>query len=207
VHTYEIWNEPNVFASWRPVPVAADYASLVRATYPEIKSVDKRAIVVAGGLSPASSDNGDVSPIDFVTGLYSSGGGRYFDALAFHPYCFPAEPSADSADNAWHLLASGETSIRSIMKASGDNGKQVWLTEFGAPTQGPSVNRLVGEGAQARAVTKALGMRNGLSWAGPIFIYSYKDSGTSASSVEDHFGLVRSDGSHKPAYDAVMRLH
>jgi hypothetical protein len=44
------------------------------------------------------------------------------------------------------------------------------------------------------------------SWAGPMFFYSYKDLGTDPSTVENFFGVVRSDGSDKPAYATLKNL-
>ena len=40
-------------------------------------------------------------------------------------------------------------------------------------------------------------------WLGPFFWYSYKDIGESQSSTENFYGLIRADGAHKPAYDAL----
>ena len=45
-----------------------------------------------------------------------------------------------------------------------------------------------------------------LSWVGPMFWYSYIDRGTNASDSEDWFGLLRADGSRRPAYDAYKSL-
>ena len=44
------------------------------------------------------------------------------------------------------------------------------------------------------------------SWAGPMFWYSYKDLGTSPSTAENFFGLIRADGSTKPAYATFKNL-
>jgi hypothetical protein len=38
-----------------------------------------------------------------------------------------------------------------------------------------------------------------------MFWYDYSDTGNDTSTNEDFFGLVRLDGSHKPAYDAFMQ--
>jgi hypothetical protein len=43
-------------------------------------------------------------------------------------------------------------------------------------------------------------------WAGPFFWFSYQDNGSTGSSNETYFGLIRADGSHKPAYDTYRQL-
>jgi hypothetical protein len=76
------------------------------------------------------------------------------------------------------------------------------MTEVGASTDGPHP---VTEDKQAQIVEEAVQLRNSYSWAGPLFWYDYKDLGTNRATRENFFGLVRYDGSHKPAYDSFVR--
>ena len=39
-----------------------------------------------------------------------------------------------------------------------------------------------------------------LDWMGPFFWYSLQDNGTKKDTPENFFGLLRHDGSQKPAY-------
>jgi len=102
------------------------------------------------------------------------------------------------------------------MTANGDVAKQVWLTEIGAPTNGSgaiatctssnyaNVPDHVDECLQARILSQAIQKAKSYSWAGPEFLYTYTDfSATDITTNENFFGIVRYDGSHKPAYDAV----
>jgi hypothetical protein len=43
-------------------------------------------------------------------------------------------------------------------------------------------------------------------YAGPLFWYSGRDTGTSTSDREEHFGFLRFDGSKKPAYAAMSAV-
>ena len=45
-----------------------------------------------------------------------------------------------------------------------------------------------------------------MSPVGPLFFYSYQDDGVTSDTVENFFGLLRYDGSAKPAYNAVKSL-
>ncbi len=99
-------------------------------------------------------------------------------------------------------MAETSPSLRSIMAANGDGDKQIWATEFGAPTG--TAGQAVSEAAQAQLVGDAYARLKGWSWAGPAFWYSQRDQSTSLSSVEDNFGLIRFDWGNKPSYAAYQ---
>jgi hypothetical protein len=212
VHTWEIWNEPNTPGFWGPAPNAAAYVSLLKSAYPVIKRLDPQAVVLTAGLATAYTvAGGTISPEDFLSGVYAAGGKDYFDAVSAHPYCFPASPLENYSWSGWQRMLN----MRSIMDAQGDSAKKVWLTEYGAPTNGPGLlateaNRNydrnpdhVDEAYQAVLMQIAITQYQSYNWVGPLFIYMYKDSGTATTTPENFFGLRRNDGSAKPAYTAV----
>jgi polysaccharide biosynthesis protein PslG len=86
------------------------------------------------------------------------------------------------------------------MNANGDGAKQIWPTEMGAPTGTSS--QAVSERAQAQLVKDMYAKLKGWSWAGPGFLYNYRDKGTNLADREQNFGLVRFDGAPKLAYAA-----
>ena len=47
---YQVWNEPNLPAYWRPTDDAAGYLSLVRVTRARLRAVDPQALIVLAGL-------------------------------------------------------------------------------------------------------------------------------------------------------------
>jgi hypothetical protein len=192
VHAWEIWNEPN------NTFIIADYTSLLKAAYPAIKQADPSALVLTGGTQPFAANA--IAPTEFLTGIYQNGGGGSFDAVAHHPYCystgfvfpFYAEWSA------WSQMQDTQISLRSIMTANRDQGKQIWITEFGAPTsEDPNA---ISEADQALLVTNAYNLFQAYSWSGPLFWFSYKDY------TGGNFGLVRPDYSHKPSYKAYQSI-
>lgn len=217
VDHWEIWNEPN-FGFWQPSPNVEDYLTLLKASYTVIKAIQPTSIVMTGGLAPAADGENSISPITFLTELYADGGEPYFDAVGMHPYSYPALPSYFATWNAWSQMASTTPSIRSVMAANGDANKQVWLTEFGAPTGGPGNEESVGEvgfpgspdhvteGLQAEMFSTAFNSLQNDQWAGPLFWYSYEDAGTSQDTNENFFGILRNDGSEKPIYSTIQSL-
>jgi polysaccharide biosynthesis protein PslG len=104
------------------------------------------------------------------------------------------------------------------MTANGDAHKQIWATEYGAPTGGPGPIATIANGyniegspdhvdetLQAKIAADSVAAARKLPWLGPLFWYSYLDEGTSANDVENFFGLLRANGSRKPAYDAFSQ--
>jgi len=215
VKTWEIWNEPNLKGSWEPAADIGDYAALLKASSLAIKKADSEAIVIAGGMGPAASKNGSISPIDFLSGLYRSEARDYFDAIGYHPYCYPDAPDDFQTWSGWSQMAQTKINLRSVMQDNGGSAKQIWLTEFGAPTGGPGGIKIsakdlaragvdhVSENLQSQMISQAISYVKKNSWIGPLFIYSYRDLGTATGTNENFFGVLRHDGSKKPAYDAI----
>jgi hypothetical protein len=197
VTSWEIWNEPNSPRFWYPRVDAADYAALLKETYPAIKKVNPDATVITGGLRSANIP-GDVAPHDYVAEFYDAGAGPYFDALGAHPYTYPDLPTDTStATNGWSQMLE----MRKIAVAHGDESKKIWMTEVGATTGGPHP---VSESRQQQIVHEAIRIRSSYPWAGPLFWYDYQDLGSRSWVSEHFFGLVRADGSKKPAYQGFV---
>jgi len=196
MHAWEIWNEPNNVQFYQPAADPGAYAALLAAAYPAIHGADPAATVVTGGLSPAQTGGGDMSPPDFLAGVYAAGGQGHFDAVGDHPYSWPFTATSYAPGGAWSQL----TTLHDQMVAHGDGGKKIWLTEYGAPTGGDGA---VSEALQAQIVTDAANAVAALAWTGPLFWYTWQDDGGSGS-IEDYFGLLRQDGSPKPALAAYQ---
>jgi peptidoglycan hydrolase-like protein with peptidoglycan-binding domain len=205
VAKWEIWNEPNAAAFWGGASDCGAYTADLKAAYVAIKQVDPNAGVISGGLAGESTDGHNISPADFLSCIYSNGGKGYFDAVGDHPYSFPQDPSA-APQSAWGQMSETTPSLRSIMTANGDGGKRIWITEFGAPTNGPDPQSDITEIQQAAMVTDAMDLYKTYSWAGPFFWYTLTDDGISTSTNENFFGLMRPDGSLKPAYTTLQSV-
>ena len=214
---FEIWNEPNYAFFWKPKPNAGNYAALLKEAYFAIKKANPNAVVLSGGLAATGNEkDGSISPIDFLRTLYELKASQYFDAIALHPYTYPALPSYRAWWNRWQQIVP----IHQLMVTNGDSEKKIWITEFGVPTGGPgeahSVNQLnnfrygvdfMYENSQRYLMTEATNFyRQHIDWMGPFFWYSLKDSSNERDTTENFFGLLRYDGSKKPAYDLFKQL-
>src|SRR6202043_251802 len=67
IHTWEIWNEPNIVGFWQPTPNVTQYVNLLKATSKAIKAVDPQSFIVSGGLAPTGASNGNIPQLDFFS--------------------------------------------------------------------------------------------------------------------------------------------
>jgi polysaccharide biosynthesis protein PslG len=202
VRTWEIWNEPNLTFYWEPAANPTEYAALLVAAYDAIKAVDPEATVLTGGTARAADedDGSAVAPVTFLEGIYAAGGGDHFDAVAHHPYSFPALPLQGGGEN----FADITPRLYEVMDEHGDGDLEIWGTEMGAPS-----TEVVTLDFLADYVTEAYEAWRDWSFTGPLIWYSYRDAGTDPDDPEDNFGLVRADFRPKEpalsAFAAVVR--
>lgn len=197
VHTYELWNEPNISRFWPSGPSPIEFKALLAAAYPVVKAADPQATVLMGGLS--KNDYG------YLQQLYAAGARPYFDAVAVHPY-------AGSADPTWCWNQAGTTMLavdafcaieemRRTMEANGDSAKSMWLTEFGWSTTSGAYG--VSEATQADYLTKAFTRLDDYPYVQAAFWYSYRDTWNAPGDYDANLGLLRTNFSTKPAYNAL----
>lgn len=202
VHHWEVWNEPNVNQFWPAKPDADEYGRLFKVVAEAIRKADGEATVLVGGLAPKYDESpNEESPFDYLERLYANGTAQMADAIAVHPYTFPALPMADK-----QRMVGGFKDLpdlRRVMVEHGDSDKKVWVTEYGAPTGTSS--HAVSEEDQARALIEARRQLAQWDWAGPLIYYELVDGGTDLSYDQDNFGVLRTNLEPKPAADALMQ--
>lgn len=216
VAAWEVWNEPNSGGFWQPSPNAAGYSALLTDTAAAIRSASPGAYVVSAGLAPEANDGLDIAPTTFLSGMCTAGALNSVDAVGDHPYSFPVPPDYAAPWNAWQQMNNTPTSLRSIMAGCGAASKPIWITEYGAPTNGPGPAADVGNydlAAHPNHVTLALQnqiISNSVSdvrtypWVGALFLYSASDAGTSLTTYENFFGLSDSTGAPKPSWNSLQ---
>lgn len=217
VHAWEIWNEPNTTRFWHPGPDPARYAAVLGAAASAIKSADPAATVVSGGLASVPSSRQSIDARQFLAGVCAAGGLAQVDGIGVHPYSFPVPPSYDAPWNGWTQMASTTVSIRSVLAACGQAAKPLWITEYGAPTNGPGAAaapdnyRLalrpdhVTEALQAEMATQAVQLAAAAPYVAALFWYTDRDSAVVPSNNQHFFGLEHHDGTLKPAWYAYRR--
>lgn len=199
ITSWQIWNEPNLRVYWCGRPRARAYARMLRIVGESIERVDRKAEIVTAGL-PASELKGTIPLPRYIRQLYRAGAKSAFTTLAINSY---ARNRGELAE-----LLRG---TRRQMNARGDRAK-IWVTELGWADRGPRHRFVVGSRGQARRITtsyafirrhwRPLGLRG-------VVYYSWRDRRPYPPKYKDlwglHTGLLRLDGSPKPAYSAFRR--
>jgi hypothetical protein len=217
IHMWEIWNEPNVVGFWQPTPNVTQYVQLLSATSNAIRAVDPHSFIISGGLAPSATSNGNIAPLDFFSQFADLGGINLVNAIGYHPYSFPVPPAYNASWNAWQQMDGASLSIESILTSHGAANKKIWITEYGAPTNGPGAEANpsnynfgkhpdhINEALQAQMANDSVHLARSSSFIGALYWYSYKDLGTSKSTNENFFGLRRFNGSIKPAWLSLQK--
>lgn len=203
VLAWELWNEPNIPAFWKPAPDVEAYAKLLRTSAAALKQVRPDAMVLSAGLSPAFSDGTSVAPVEFVERLYALGALEQVDAVAVHPYSATSLPLTQGTER-WNTFLQMEQ-VHDVMTEHGDGDKPVWGTEFGVATGNDP--RATSERQQAAIVAQGLERLRDRTWPWfeVLLAYSLRDTADDPDDWQSGFGLLRHDGSRKPAFDTFAR--
>jgi hypothetical protein len=206
IAAWELWNEPNNGMFWAPRPDAGAYARLARLAGAAIHRQRPGATVVLAGLSPggplldwSAADGTVVSPWRFLRDVDDAGATSSVDAIGFHPYAVqPLGPDGRAEANPFQQTRA----LRALLDVRGHAELPIWGTEAGAWTGGDGG---ISESAQARAVRDYLRAWHAFPRTGPFFYYELRDA-PGVGPGDRHFGLLRSDGSSRPAYAAFDAL-
>jgi hypothetical protein len=212
VAAYEIWNEADNEEFWHAPIDANRYTALVKAVHPAIKAADPAAVVLAG---PFSGND-----YDFLAQMYAAGAKGSFDGVAVHTdtSCLNTGPGVYYRDGTrigrYSFL--GYREVRNTMQANGDS-LPIWITELGWSStkttcaRGDSAGKKpagVGESGQATALQEAYHCLTADPDVTVAEWFTMTDGGASDTEM-NRYGLLRSDGSQKPAYTAFrdVALH
>ncbi|MDT3395195.1 cellulase family glycosylhydrolase [Streptomyces sp. B1866] len=216
VHTWEIWNEPNLGGFWHPAPDPAAYTALLAAAARALRVADPRARVVLGGLAAVRTGAGRVAQTDFLAAVAARDGHRMVDAVGYHPYTYPYLAGAVTQwGTAWERIGRTDVSLRGVLARYGTPDLPVWVTEYGAPTGGPghasdgrpstidAQTTHVTEAWQAAIAADAVRTAEDTALVDALIWYCERDLSDDRSSNENFYGLRRFDGSAKPALTAL----
>jgi hypothetical protein len=157
VKYFEIWNEPNGF--WEPKLgdqyQADQYIELMKECYTRGKEANPEVIIMSAGIG-----TWDDLVEKYIHHYYINGAKDYFDIIAIHPYCdystgFPLAEQGKTCSTIENIKK-----IRDIMVEYNDSDKQIWITEFGYPTEGCYISSTTVLGVTTYKVT---GCTTGLS--------------------------------------------
>ena len=192
VRAWEVWNEPNHGAFWRPAPNASEYGTLLRVASEAIRAADPSARVVLGGVSG--------SDIAFLEQTVAVAGWQSFDVLAAHPYVAPKSPE-------FGYLADGElTKLQAFVNRHG-GGKPIWLTEIGWPSSTPGQWGVGSAETQANYLVRGFVQAAASPGVERVFWYNWRNDGNDPNNDENNYGLVANNwNTAKPGAAAFRAL-
>jgi hypothetical protein len=202
ISAYEVWNEPNGINFWNPVdPVA--YTRMLQTSYTAIKQADPSATVVGGVVvSVFNAGRATMNPEDFIEQMYAAGAKGSFDAISFHPYNFDGKFSEGGVGDPLSAKEQVE-GMRRLMELNGDGDLKIWATEYGIPTAELRPGYVVDEQQQADFIEDFLRTWQNVEGAGPMFIYSTRDTSSGDLDISKNFGFFYSDWTPKLAAKVI----
>lgn len=199
----ELFNEvygPD-FTAGHPDP--ARYAGLVVAAVSRARAANPGMRFLIEADTTYSPDGGKTQ-LDWLSGMYAAVPdlGRYFDAVAVHPYANAASPLTytPGAGDRWQSRRLER--IHDALVARGAGDKRLWITEVGW-TSCSHDRHCVSEGRQAAYLRDLFALQRA-RWSGyvdAVFIYALQDY--SSSDGSGSYGVLRRNGTRKPAWYAV----
>ncbi len=192
VHTWEIWNEPDLGqVFWTGTPT--EYAQLLKVGYQAVKAADPEATVLFAGLAYWSDTNFYVEVLDALQSFEEAADDNYyFDVMSLHLY-----------SSVYNIRPVVNQITEAMNERVGPH--PIWLTETGVPLWdehpgnpgkpyvfAATIEEAAAYTIEAYAEARAAGVEK-------FFFFRIHDEAMSES-----FGLIRNDGSLRPAYVAYQ---
>jgi hypothetical protein len=206
IHHWIVWNEPDIRPGEGIVEFEGgveDYALLLRTAYNAVKAADPTAHVQMAGLTWWYDVNGYREPYlqRLIPALLAIGGSslndHYFDGISLHIY-FTTSSVSD-------IILANER----ILDNFGLGYKEVWLNEFNAsprtdPEAAIDAAFQVSLEQQANFIVQAAALALALD-VDRMAVYRLYDNDFTPG-LSEPWGLVRGDGSLRPAYHAYQNV-
>jgi len=212
VRDYEMWNEPNIAAFWRPAPSPAEYAALLAEGYRSVKQAWPSARVIFGGLS-----HNDVGYLQRYHAearrLFPDAPSHryFFDVLSVHPYTDGRSPDETSPDTvvqgAYGPIDKSFGGLR-LMKAVldrnqiGGEEKSVLIGEYGFSVTGRSGVAAVPDRRRAYFLKRAVAAAQTMPFVSGLCWYGFLPD----SSTENAWAIASPSGGTSWTYQALVDL-
>jgi hypothetical protein len=193
ITTIELGNEP-YFGEMS----ASLYADTVRPTLEEIHRLGLPVKVIL----PSRVYGTDTSWMDTLYQRIPNLNDLFY-AFADHPYWYGHDPAQISPAGPFGRIEA----LRRRMNERGASSKPIFITEYGESTASCG-SECVSESVQAQHLNEMLSAVSAhTDWkVEMISVFQLLDRGTDSSDRERQFGLLREDGTPKPAYGMVHDL-
>ena len=203
VDAWEVWNEENIGRYWGNAVNPGAYGKMLKLSYPGIKSADPNTQVIFGGMSE--------NDWDYLNSVYRDVPdiGSYYDVMGVHPYSAIWSPDEIRYDSGGHITMDSFAGYREVRRVMLDHGtdKPMYFTEMGwSTTSQPNLG--VSPQQQADYTSLAWKCMQQDSYVQVGILYELRNNFwmNDADTWEDQLGLVTTNWTHKPAYDAFRAI-
>jgi hypothetical protein len=218
VRLWQIWNEPTQEFFWRPQPRLLDraprgsellgarrYAEMLDAAYGALKAEDRRNLVIGGN----SWTVGNIRPLFWPAALRRAfGRAPRMDLYGHNPFTArridmrlgPVRPgTADFND----LDSLARQLDRHLRRPGQRRGPRLFLSEFAIPTRrAHPFYFFFSEAEQARRVRQVYEVARRWDRIYALGYFNARDNHLPGTREDDGRGLIRIDGTRRPAYEA-----
>lgn len=202
VNGWEVWNEPNLPAYWRPNSDAKAYGKLFAASEHALHVANPDAAVLLGGMAYFSQMPGSNNAL-MLDQLWKLGvfGLQPQPIVAYHPYSL--YPSGDALYSDSFIKRADL--VNRQLRAAGV--RQIWANEWGwSSYSGPKEEQpIICRSGQTQFVLKRLALMSTMDFD-KIFLFTLSDLDGRASPRDQHYGLLDLQGNPKPVYYGLQRF-
>ncbi|WP_153811499.1 hypothetical protein [Terrimicrobium sacchariphilum] len=198
---FEVWNEWNVPGMGRtPLEEGTgrveDYVTLLRETYTALKKQFPDLFILGGATGGIGADEG------YMVKAVNLGMLQWLDGLSIHPYFYGADGEKRLPEIA---IATRLGQLHDWLRADSVHGDvPLYVTELGWPTYGEPHG--VSYEEQACFMVRSILLFACEPQVKGVWLYEFRDGGTDPKDREHHFGVVKADGTPKPAFHALRSL-
>jgi O-antigen ligase len=132
IRYYQIWDEPNIAPNWGSRHInPVEYAQMLRAVAPAIRSADADAVILAAALAP-TVDRGHlaIDEVHFLQRMVAAGAAPFFDVVAIQPFGFGYSPQRTRQQiDTLNFARAGL--IRRTLVDAGLGDKPIWAVRYG----------------------------------------------------------------------------
>jgi hypothetical protein len=211
----QIWNEPNLSAEWGFQRVdAVAYTRLLEVAYRRAKEADPNVVVLSAPLAITLEDasmRGNHNDLVFLEEMYQAGAGDFFDILSCNAFGLdrpPEDPPAPDALNFRRVELH-----REIMERHGDEGKPIWINEYGWNAAPDSFADELLTWERVSAAKQAEYTVRGIEWArenwpwlGVVNLWYFRQVGdVPPDRAAYYFALVDPEFNPQPVYEALRQ--
>jgi hypothetical protein len=188
--TFELGNEPYYGAM-----TATQYANTVRPTLEAVQLLSLPAKLILPSVVFGTDTQWMDTLYQRIPGLNS-----LFYAFADHPYWYGHDPAESGDTGPFERI----NTLRQQMNAQGAASKPIFITEYGESTANCG-SECVSESVQADHLHSMLeAVVDRTDWGVEMLMFfQLHDWATNSPNREEQFGLLRQDGTPKPAYSTI----